>query len=415
MIPEMQSRRKFIKGTGALTGAFAVPSLLSTQPTATDLDFSKAKTDDELFALVRNQLLIPKKRIYLNTGSLGPSPLSVIDSVHAAMRQLESNPVVENWGELGKQMEEVRIKIAGFINADQKEILLTRNTTEGLSLMTQSLRLESGDEIITTTREHGGATIGMDFVNEHKGVLIKRIELPMPAQNVADIINRIRKAITSQTKLIILSHVNTVTGLVMPFAEISKLTRDKGIALVADGAQAPGLISVDVKAMDVDAYATSGHKWLLGPKETGFLYLRNEFQKNIKTTFTSAGFAAYSAASGTRNVALIIGLGTAIDFHTLIGQEKIRKRTLEIRNYCLNKLTPLKGLRVISPTSDTLSSGIVSFEVQNSKHREIFEAMRKQDIIIKLLPANHALRISCHLFVSKKDIDLFIKALEGML
>lgn len=411
----MPTRRKFIKGTGALTGALVVPSILSTQPEDTKIDFSKTKTDDELFALVRKQLLIPKDRVYLNTGSLGPSPLSVIDRVHGAMRQLESNPVVENWGDLGKQMDEVRNKIAGFINAEEGEILLTRNTTEGLSLMTQSLVLESGDEIITTTREHGGSTIGMDFVNQHKGVLIKRIELPMPAQNGADILQLISNAITPQTKLIIFSHVNTVTGLVMPFSEISKITRNKGIALVADGAQAPGLIPVDVKAMDIDGYASSGHKWLLGPKETGFLYLRSDFQKNIKTTFTSVGFAAYSAASGTRNVALILGLGAAIDFHTQIGQERIRKRTLEIRNYCLNKLTKLKGLSVISPTLDVLSSGIVSFELKNTKNKEVFDAMRKQDIIIKLLPDNNAIRISCHLFVSKRDIDFFIKALKGML
>ena len=191
------TRRQFIKGVGALTSTLAVPPLVFPDTTDEPVDFTKAKTDDELFALVRKQLLIPSDRIYLNTGSLGPSPISVIDKVHNAMRQLEANPVVENWGPLGKEMEAVRDKVANFINAEKDEILLTRNTTEGLSLVTQSLEFIPDDEIITTTREHGGATIGMDFVSKHKGVIVKKVELPMPAKNVAGIVNVIKNTITS--------------------------------------------------------------------------------------------------------------------------------------------------------------------------------------------------------------------------
>jgi isopenicillin-N epimerase len=410
----MTTRRKFLKSAGAITGALSMPVLRQLHSADNNINFNAAKTDDELFEMVRAQLLIPSNRIYLNTGSLGPSPLQVIDKVHSAMRQLESNPVVENWGDLGKAMEAVRGKVANFINAETDEILLTRNTTEGLSLVTQSLKLETGDEIITTTREHGGATIGMDFVAKNKGVTIKKVELPMPATSVNQIVQHIENGITPKTKLIILSHVNTITGLVMPFEAIAKITNEKGIVLVSDGAQAPGLIPVDVKALGVDAYAASGHKWMMGPKETGFLYLNKNIQEKIRTTFTSSGFAAYTAASGTRNVAVIAGLGEAIDFHQQIGVEKIRKRTLEIRNYCLIKLLKLDGVKVISPSIEALSSGIVSFQLENAKSNEIFTEMRKQDIIIKLL-GNNSNRISCHIFVSKKDIDLFIEALKQML
>lgn len=411
---KFSSRRQFIKGAGILTGALALPAIALPQKVDSVLDFSKAETDDEFFELIRKQLLIPEDRVYLNTGSLGPSPLSVIDKVYASMRQLESNPVIENWGNLGKEMEAVREKIAGFINAEKEEIVLTRNTTEGLSLITQSFALKAGDEIITSTREHGGATIGMDFVKQNKGVLLKKVELPMPAMSVADVVREIENAITSKTKLIILSHINTITGMVMPFAEISRVIKDKGIVLVADGAQAPGLIPVDVQALGVDAYATSGHKWIMGPKETGFLYMRQSLQESIKTTFISSGYAAYSASSGTRNVATIIGLGEAIDFHTQIGVIKSHKRTLEIRAYCLTKLSQIKNLKILSPADVALSSGIVSFETENTESRDIFNKMRKQNIIVKLLGGNNAIRISCHLFVSKKDIDIFIDALKGM-
>ena len=109
-------------------GLTALPTLGFGSPVEkkNDGDFLLAQTDDELFKLVRKQLLVPENRIYLNTGSLGPSPLMVIDTVSSLTRQLEMNPVGENWGPLGNQMELVRKKVADFIHADPEEILLTR-------------------------------------------------------------------------------------------------------------------------------------------------------------------------------------------------------------------------------------------------------------------------------------------------
>jgi len=209
-----------------------------------------------------------------------------------------------------------------------------------------------------------------------------------------------------------LSHVNTVTGLLMPFAEIVRITQSKGIYLIADGAQAPGLTKVDVKALGVDVYAASGHKWLMGPKETGFLYVNKNFQDKVRPVFTSAGYAAYSASSGTRNVATIIGFGLAIDHITITGVDKIQQRTLQVRNYCLAELKKIKGLKVISPQSRLLSTGIVSFSLDTVENVEVFNKLNEQDIIVKLLSQHNAIRISCHLFVSKQDIDRFIKALK---
>jgi selenocysteine lyase/cysteine desulfurase len=325
------------------------------------------------------------------------------------------NPVRENWGPLGNQMELVRKKVADFIHADVEEIVLTRNTTEGLNLVAQSLPLNEGDEIITTTLEHGGGEVGLDYLVKTKGAVLKKIELPLPGRSVQEIVTAIENNITSKTKMLMLSHVNTVTGMLMPFSEIAKITQPKGIYLIADGAQAPGLTKVDVKALGVDTYAASGHKWLMGPKETGFLYINKRVQDNVKPVFIHSGNEAYSASSGTRNVASIIGLGLAIDFISSIGLEKIQQRTLQLRNYCLVELKKVKGLKLISPESRSLSTGIVSFSLDTARNVDIFNKLNDQDIIVKLLSQHNAIRISCHLFVSKQDIDTFIHALKPLL
>lgn len=408
----MASRRQFIKkGLFSSLGILPLSFPRNNSPLE---ELKNSSSDDELFALVRSQLHIPKERIYLNTGSLGPSPVAVTDGVSGMMRQLEMNPAIENWGDLGKRMEEVRTKVGAFINADPGDVILTRNTTEGLSLISQSLTLTKGDEILTTTHEHGGGEIGLEYLALTQGAVIKKLQMPIPASSKEAVVGAVVKNITSKTKVVMLSHVNTLTGLKMPFEDISKITKAKGILLIADGAQAPGLVVVDVKSMGVDAYAASGHKWMLGPKETGFVYWSKELQQKISPVFTSSGFESYSASSGTRNVALISGLGVTIDWLNVIGKDRIENRCNELRTYCLSKLRDIKNIVIISPEEDLLSTGIVSFTLKKGENKDIATELGKQDIIVKVLPKYNGIRISCHMFISKNDIDQFATALSKL-
>ena len=147
----------------------------------------------------------------------------------------------------------------------------------------------------------------------------------MPATSVEEIVETIESALTENTRVLMLSHVNTITGMKMPLEKISSLVKARNIWLIIDGAQASGLINVDIEKLGVDAYASSGHKWMLGPKETGFLYLSKSLQEAFNPVFTSKGFKSYSASSGTRNVAQIIGLGKSIDIHNEIGSKVTEK------------------------------------------------------------------------------------------
>ncbi|MBX7127158.1 MAG: aminotransferase class V-fold PLP-dependent enzyme [Cyclobacteriaceae bacterium] len=410
----MSSRRNFLKSAGLLAGA-AIPVTGWGRSDRPALDDFVQGSDDELSAGVRRQLLIPEHRVYLNTGSLGPSPSPVVEIVTDTMHQLESNPVQQNWGPLGNQMEEVRKKVATFIHALPEDVLLTRNTTEGLSLIAQSLDLKTGDEMLTTTREHDGALVGLQFAEKTKGAILKRVDLAMPATSVEEVVAAIKKALTPKTRVLLLSHINTISGMVMPFAEISRITRARNIWLIADGAQAPGLIPVDVAALGVDAYAASGHKWLMGPKETGFLWTSPRIRTHLKSMFMFSGMQAYTASSGTRNVATVIGLGAAIEYHTRLGGDRVHQYTLQLRNYCMQELRKLKGVTVLSPEAYPLSCGIVSFNLTTRKNNEIYDKLSEQDIIVKVLPGINAIRISCHIFVSKPDIDRFVSALRKLL
>jgi len=409
-------RRSFIKKSLAgLAGLISYPMLAESSSTNNFSELLKNDTGSDIFSLVRKQLLINENMVYMNTGSLGPSPRLVIDKVSEVVHQLERNPVSENWGPLGKQMEVVRENAANFINAQVDEVILTRNTTEGLSMVGSTLKLKKGDEILTTNHEHGGGEVGLEYLADRTGAVIKKIEMPMPAQSKEQIVELIRANITRKTKVILLSHVVTITGLRMPIEEVSQITREQDILFVVDGAQAPGMLAIDVKKLGADVYATSGHKWLMAPKETGIVYIRKEVQDRIKPVFTASGYGSYSASSGTRNVANIIGLGEAISWHELIGKQEIEERILELSAYCRESLLKIDGLEIISPSDRGLSSALVSVRLLNSTNADIYKLLKDKNIIVKLLPKYNALRFSTHMFNSFEDIDKLVVQLRVLI
>ena len=212
-----------------------------------------------------------------------------------------------------------------------------------------------------------------------------------------------------------LSHVSTITGMIMPLKEISKEIRDREIFFLADGAQACGMIKVDLNDLGVDAYATSGHKWLLGPKETGILYVSKSAKKSINPVFTFSGYGSYSASSGTRNVAQFIAFGDVLDWHIDRGMDKIEKESRDLAEYCYKRLTELDGLKIISPKDPELRSAMISAIVIDKSNKDVYEYLKTKDIIVKVLPKYNALRFSTHLFNTTRDIDNLVDEMEKFL
>jgi selenocysteine lyase/cysteine desulfurase len=412
----LNTRRGFLKSS-----TFSVLAFLGagqTQAFSQGIDFKNSMNidDDKLFAGVRNELMLENNLIYLNTGTLGPSPKAVYDKVTAMMRQLEGNPAAMNFGPMGQEMEKTRAKAAKFFAADEEEIILTRNTTEGISTVCSGIDWQAGDEILTTNHEHGGAETGLNFLAATKGAVINKITMPYPVKSKKQLLDLIKAKITDKTKLLLLSHIETVTGLRWPIKEVSKLIRGQDILFIVDGAQAPGMIDIDVHDMGCDVYACSGHKWIMGPKETGILYMRKGIQDKVNNVFISSNYNSYSASSGTRNAAILIGFGDVMEWHMAIGTKRIEQRCMDLAAYCQQQLNDIEGVNVISSDDPELSTAIVSFTYDKDiKNSEIRKAMGDKNIVIKTLPQYNAIRISNHMFTNNNDVDVFISELKKAL
>lgn len=408
----LNTRRSLLKAASISTLALVSGSVKAFSQ---GIDFKNSMdiSDNDLYAEVRNQLMLEDGLVYLNTGTLGPAPQLVFDKISLMLKRLEANPAIENFGPMGREMEAVRGKVAKFMGAEEEEIILTRNTTEGISIVCSGIKWAEGDEILTTNHEHGGAETGLDFLADTKGAVIKKMTMPYPAESKEQLLNLVKLSITPKTKMLLLSHVETVTGLRWPIKEVSEILKGKDILFIVDGAQAPGMLHIDLHDLGCDVYACSGHKWIMGPKETGVLYMKKSIQEKVNNVFITGGYTAYSRSSGTRNAPIIIGFGDVLDWHMAIGTKRSEKRCMELAAYCYDELSKVSGINVISSKNPELGSAIVSFSLpETSDNGELFRAMRDKGITIKRLPQYNAIRISNHIFTTNDDVDKMVALLK---
>jgi selenocysteine lyase/cysteine desulfurase len=356
--------------------------------------------------------------VYLQTGSLGPTPKPVMDRTIAAWRELELNPVAYGYGPQEKAMDAVRAQAASLLGCKTDELVLTKCTTNGINSIAQGLTLAPGDRILTTDQEHPGGRVAWDYVARRFGAVIDIVVIP-PGENDAQvIIDRFAKQITPRTRVLSFSHVLTSTGLRMPVAELSALARSRSCLAVIDGAQTVGGIAVNVKQLGCHAYATSGHKWLLAPKGTGLLYLSDELGKTIDPIAEESGRAAYSSSSGVTNIPGVLGLGAAIDYHHAIGTAAIEAHNLMLAKRVYDGLQQLPALRVLSPPPGPLASPLVSYALPDAiPAGDLYPRLAARNVIVKVVPATwfNGHRISTHLFNSEQDVDALLNALRAEL
>jgi len=410
-------RRSFLQRMTA--AAAATPWLLGSTQDLSGLQsaLSVAPDEPEFWREVRSQFLMRPGLTHMNSATIGATPRPVVSALSDFLWETESDPQDQLFGAPHGRMDEVREKASAFIGASLAEVALMRNTTEGMNAVAQGIELKRGDQILTTNHEHPGGSVCWEYYAAKTGAEIVRIEMPAPVVSEEQIVDLVSFHITPRTRVCSFSHVCTITGLVMPLARISEITRPRDIFLVCDGAQAPGMLDVNVHDLGVDTYAASSHKWMLAPKGTGLLNIREGVQDRIKPLFLHSGFGAYTASSGTRNVATLLAHGVAMDFHNTIGRGKVEARCRELRARLRTQLDEMDSVTVLTPREEALSAGIVTISLKEGDFREVRRIMLEDHgFVLKTGKAEYnAIRISTHIFNDEDDVDRLAEALRGVL
>lgn len=358
--------------------------------------------------------------IYLNTGSLGPTPRSILDSVLKAWSDLELSPVTKAYGGTTNILaDKTRGIVGGLIGCSADEVLLTRSTTNAMTIAGLGIELSRGDRVLTTDVEHEGGTAVWTHFEKRRGIGIDRIVIAPEDHDVKGIVERFARAITKKTRVISVSHVITSTGLRMPVREIVALAKGRNILTIVDGAQAVGNIEVYVKAIGCDAYAAPGHKWLMAPKGTGFLYINKDASSKIQPVEWTEAKTFIAGSAGVGSLPLIVGLGAAVEAAQKRGIAASEEWNLRLRNRAYEGLKRLAKVRVVSAPPGPLATPLVAFRLPDAIDSTAFRGTMRQKYNLVLKQAEkrwfNGMRISPHVFNTPADIDAALKAIAAEL
>lgn len=426
MISSSINRRNFIRtfAGGTLGGAllYAFPEegrakyiISNDEPVSSD--------DEHFWSVVRDQFPLKKEPVFLNNGTMGPSPYVVIDAITSEMEDVDRNARYGGW-------DAVRPKVAQFINAHDDEISLTHNVTEGINVIACGLPLKAGDEIIITNHEHAGGAVPWLARAKRDGAVIKPLLL---AHTADEILNRINDLITTRTRVIAVPHVTCTIGQVLPAKRICTLGHDKGLWVLLDGAHGPGMMPLDMKELGCDFYATCGHKWMVGPKGTGFLYVRKEMQDVVQPYWTGAladnGWDvlkgtvdfrkdAHKYDFGTQSSSLYVGLGAAIDFLYHLGMENVTRRNQALAMHLRTELKKLGDkIEILTPEEKGGYGPVLGFRLKSMAYDKLQPHLRdKHNLITRMVPENgvNCNRISTHIYNTFDEVNKAVEAIKSV-
>lgn len=376
--------------------------------------------DDEIYwQHVRSQFMPETSHIYLNNASLGMPPKAVYEAVSAGFERLSENPSCAK-RELGGYIDHnLRPALAEFLGADTGEIALSRNATEGMYHIVNGLDLNAGDRVVITSQEHPGALKPWLVRAERDGIDLKVVDMPSPLVGTEDIVARISDAIDDRTKVVFFCHV-TRGGYLYPIKRLCKMAAECGVITAIDGAQAVGMLPVDLHDLGCDFYANSLHKWFLGPSGTGFLYVRSGMLSSLQslylTTDETEGDGRRYEIQGTYDLPVRAALGTSLDFLNRIGIQNIERRLRMLSDYLREALSGMDRVCLLTAKSHEISSpGSTIFELDGIDPTTWPGSMVDEEKIH--IDDHHrdghlGLRISTHYYTTFDDIDRCLDVLK---
>jgi len=372
---------------------------------------SPGPTDEPAWERIASEFVIDG--IHLNTGTVGASPLAVLQATIQHMRAFE-----RMIGQESVDVPALKRELETFLGAWPGSIAILRNTTEAMSVAANGIALEPGDEILSTTHEHIGGRCCWELLARRRGVVYRTFAPPLDPRNDDEVVKVWQANVTARTRVLSISHVLFSTGLLQPVGELVQWARGRGIITVIDGAHPPGMLVNDLARVDADFYATSTHKWLLGPKGTGLLVVRPD---RMATTWPLIGSGDWAAEDirrfehvGTSNDSLVAGLRAAVAFQQAIGREAIERRVRSLATGLDAALREIPRVRVFSPSRPSHRTAMVAFQLEGVSAEKLQGILGQARIRTRRIAESglEYLRLSTHLYTLPRDLDRTLEILR---
>lgn len=401
----------------------------------TPLDVESIRAD---FPILHQEVRPGVPLIYLDNAASSQKPASVIDAMDEYYRSYNANVHrgIHKLSEAATNAYELaRKRIATFINAGSvREVIYTRNTTEGINLIAQSwgrANLKPGDVVLSTELEHHSNIVPWQLLAEQIGIDVRWV--PVTDEGYLDL-DAYHTMLDERVKLVTFAHVSNVLGTVQPVREMVDAAHAIGALTHVDGAQAAPHMPVDVQALDADFYTFSAHK-MVGPTGVGVLYGRRELLeamppymgggdmiKRVELSGSQWNDLPYKFEAGTPSIAEAIGFGAAVAYLEGLGMEAIHAHEQALTAYALDRLAEVPGVRLLGPTDPADKGGVAAFELADAHPHDVAQILDHYGVAVRAghhcaMPLHHrfgvvaSTRASFYMYNTFGEIDRLIEGL----
>jgi selenocysteine lyase/cysteine desulfurase len=413
------SRRSFLFQTGR---AALAPVVAASLGELSLLSAASPPQSEEYWQMVRRQFAFEEDRVPMNAANLCPSPQIVADRVSALTRDIDADCSFQNRAKFAGLLETSRRKVAEHLGVTADEIALVRNTSEANNTINNGLALKAGDEVVLWDQNHPTNNVAWDVRAARYGLRLLRVITPAKPRDAGQLVESFTTAFNKRTRALALTHVSNTSGIRLPIREICAAAHRRGIFVHVDGAQSWGALHVNLRELDCDSYAASAHKWFVGPKEVGLLYVRKERIADVWPNVVAPGWGARVEPEvkgarkfeslGQRDDAALAAIALAVDFHLAISPARVEARLLELATALKAGLRE-QGVELVTPLDPSLSAGVCVIRVAAEKSEEVYGKLYTEYGIAGA--STGGLRLCPHVYNTPEHIDRAVRGAKELL
>lgn len=377
---------------------------------------------------MKDQFLLNPDITYLNFASFGACARPVFEDYQKWQLELETEPVQFIAVNSTHYLKNSRKALGEYIHCHEDDLVFTPNPSYAINIITKSLKLAPGDEILSTDLEYGAMDKTWSHYCKQTGAVYVRQPISLPLTSKEQIVNDFFKGLTPKTKVVFIGQITSATALILPVKEICDIAKEKGLLTIVDGAHVPGHIPLNLKELKADIYTGACHKWMMTPKGCSFLYVNKVNQVWIHPLVVNWGYESampshsqfqdYHELQGTRDISAFLTVQKALDF---MNEHQWEQRSAACRNMVLDhapRFFELLRSKPLAPLSGEFTGQMISIPV-NTKEPETLQRLLftgyKIEVPLMRHGENTYLRYSIQAFNTGEDLDRLYRALENIL
>ncbi|MEO5947885.1 MAG: aminotransferase class V-fold PLP-dependent enzyme [Chitinophagaceae bacterium] len=377
--------------------------------------------EEDFWYYIQQSFTVSPSLINLNNGGVSPAPKTVQEAMKRYYDLSNEAPSYYMWRILDQGREPLRKNLANLAGCSPEEIAINRNSSEGLETIIFGLQLKAGDEVVATLQDYPNMINAYKQREMRDGIKIKWISLELPSEDEDYLVRQYVNAFTPKTKVVHITHVINWNGQILPVKKIADEAHKRGIEVVVDGAHSFAHFDFKIPDLHADYFASSLHKWLYAPIGTGLLYVKKEKIKNIYPLFATNENPLKDDIRkfenlGTRPFYIEQAIGKAIEFHEMIGIERKEKRLHYLKNYWMEKVKGLPGVKLNTSLHPKWGCAIGNIGIEGKKPNELdsFLFTNYKIHTVAITWENIVgVRITPNVYTTTKNLDVLVEGIKA--